>query len=137
MDFTSTSSPFLADTSCLLCSCHPACLEREIYSRLSTPDAFKGLTIHTEELFEVLSHLASRSLTIVIVCPSQFTTSTITKSLLPSLGTRLHRRIPRRFPNSARYNFRTEPRASHGRESFNSLNLTHSVVHRSYEFIRL
>lgn len=65
-------------TRAVLYSCHPACLEREVYRRLSATDAFKGLTIHTEELFEVLSHLASRSLTIAIVCPSQFTTLTIT-----------------------------------------------------------
>lgn len=78
MDFTSTFSPFLADTICFLYSCHPACLEVEIYNRLSTPDAFKGLTIHTEELFEVLSHLASRSLTIAIVRSLQFTNVTIT-----------------------------------------------------------
>lgn len=67
MDSASKSSPFLADTSSHLYSCHPACLEVETYNQLSTPDAFKGLTIHTDELFEVLSHLVSGSLTIAIV----------------------------------------------------------------------
>lgn len=67
MDSASASSPFLTDTSCHHYSCDPACLEVETYDQLSTRDAFKELTIHTDELFEVLSHLVSGSLTIVIV----------------------------------------------------------------------
>ena len=50
--------------------CHPDYLSEEAYAKLSSPGALDGLRIHTEEVDEVLSHIAPDTLTVAVVMDS-------------------------------------------------------------------
>ena len=50
--------------------CHPAYLSQKAHSRLSSPSAFEGLRIHTDELCEVIGRMAEETLTIAVLMDS-------------------------------------------------------------------
>ncbi|KAI9780899.1 MAG: hypothetical protein M1835_004411 [Candelina submexicana] len=50
--------------------CHPDYLTPRSYQKLSRPNAFDGLRIHTDELNEVVSRMAPRTLTIAVLMDS-------------------------------------------------------------------
>ena len=47
--------------------CHPAYLTPKAHVKLSSPGAFDGLRIHTDEINEVINRITPRSLTIAVV----------------------------------------------------------------------
>lgn len=47
--------------------CHPAYLSPKAHVKLSSPGAFDGLRIHTDEINEVIKRITPRSLTIAVV----------------------------------------------------------------------
>lgn len=47
--------------------CHPAYLSPRAHVKLSSPGAFDGLRIHTDEINEVINRIKPRSLTIAVV----------------------------------------------------------------------
>jgi len=47
--------------------CHPNYLTPKAHVKLSAPDAFDGLRIHTDEISEVTARITPRSLTIAVV----------------------------------------------------------------------
>ena len=47
--------------------CHPAYLSPRAHLKLSSPGAFDGLRIHTDEINEVINRITPRSLTIAVV----------------------------------------------------------------------
>ena len=50
--------------------CHPAYLSPKAHVKLSSPGAFDGLRIHTDEINEVIKRITPRSLTIAVVSSS-------------------------------------------------------------------
>ncbi|OOF99708.1 hypothetical protein ASPCADRAFT_512326 [Aspergillus carbonarius ITEM 5010] len=50
--------------------CHPAYLSPKAHVKLSSPGAFDGLRIHTDEINEVIKRITPRSLTIAVVMDS-------------------------------------------------------------------
>jgi betaine lipid synthase len=50
--------------------CHPAYLSPKAHAKLSRPDAFDGLRIHTDEIEEVVRRLKPGSLTVAVVMDS-------------------------------------------------------------------
>lgn len=62
-------SPRPADPALTSCdaSCHPAYLSPKAHTKLSHPQAFSGLRIHTDELSEVIQRFAPATLTMAIV----------------------------------------------------------------------
>jgi len=50
--------------------CHPAYLSPRAHVKLSSPGAFDGLRIHTDEINEVIKRITPRSLTIAVVMDS-------------------------------------------------------------------
>ncbi|KAL4897879.1 hypothetical protein BDV59DRAFT_208512 [Aspergillus ambiguus] len=50
--------------------CHPAYLSPKAHVKLSSPGAFDGLRIHTDEINEVIKRLTPKSLTIAVVMDS-------------------------------------------------------------------
>ncbi|GAM82441.1 hypothetical protein ANO11243_004210 [Dothideomycetidae sp. 11243] len=50
--------------------CHPAYLAQKAHARLSSPSAFDGLRIHTDELCEVIGHMSEETLTIAVLMDS-------------------------------------------------------------------
>lgn len=68
-----------------LLSCHPAYLSPKAHTKLSRPNAFSGLRIHTDELNEVIQRFAPATLTIAIVsiCVPQKTLKARTKPFCP------------------------------------------------------
>ncbi|KAK1139279.1 hypothetical protein N8T08_001125 [Aspergillus melleus] len=50
--------------------CHPAYLSPKAHVRLSSPGAFDGLRIHTDEINEVIKRITPRSLTIAVIMDS-------------------------------------------------------------------
>ena len=52
--------------------CHPPYLTAKAHSKLSKPQAFDGLRIHTDEINEVIARLAPRTLTVAVVIPQRF-----------------------------------------------------------------
>lgn len=50
--------------------CHPAFLAPKAHSKLSSPSAFDGLRIHTDELCEVMARMKPETLTIAILMDS-------------------------------------------------------------------
>lgn len=50
--------------------CHPAYLAPRAHVKLSNPDAFDGLRIHTDELCEVMARMAPETLTIAVLMDS-------------------------------------------------------------------
>ncbi|GKZ94688.1 hypothetical protein AnigIFM59636_008070 [Aspergillus niger] len=50
--------------------CHPAYLSPKAHVKLSSPGAFDGLRIHTDEINEVIKRIKPRSLTIAVVMDS-------------------------------------------------------------------
>lgn len=55
---------------CYSRKCHPEYLTPKAHIKLSHASAFDGLRIHTDELFEVISRMTPRSLTIAVVMDS-------------------------------------------------------------------
>ena len=49
------------------CRCHPTYLSPQAHVRLSTPGAFDGLRIHTDEINEVINRITPGTLTIAVV----------------------------------------------------------------------
>lgn len=47
--------------------CYPPYISPKSYAKLSRPDAFSGLRIHTDEINEVIARIKSASLTIAVV----------------------------------------------------------------------
>ncbi|KAM5436857.1 hypothetical protein McanMca71_001974 [Microsporum canis] len=50
--------------------CHPTYLTQKAHTKLSTPGAFDGLRIHTDEIQEVISRITPGTLTIAVVMDS-------------------------------------------------------------------
>ncbi|GES57401.1 sialidase [Aspergillus terreus] len=50
--------------------CHPAYLSPKAHVKLSSPGAFDGLRIHTDEINEVIKRITPRSLTIAVIMDS-------------------------------------------------------------------
>jgi betaine lipid synthase len=50
--------------------CHPAYLSPKAHGKLSRPDAFDGLRIHTDEIEEVVRRLKPGSLTVAVIMDS-------------------------------------------------------------------
>ena len=48
-------------------SCHPTYLSPQAHVKLSTPGAFDGLRIHTDEINEVINRITPGTLTIAVV----------------------------------------------------------------------
>lgn len=55
---------------CYTPQCHPEYLTRRAHSKLSQPNAFDGLCIHTDELQEVIARMAPSTLTVAIIMDS-------------------------------------------------------------------
>ncbi|KAI0126347.1 hypothetical protein BJ170DRAFT_402095 [Xylariales sp. AK1849] len=51
-------------------TCHPDYLSRQAHARLSRPNAFEGLRIHTDEIDEVIARITPGSLTVAVVMDS-------------------------------------------------------------------
>ena len=47
--------------------CHPSYLSPQAHVKLSTPGAFDGLRIHTDEINEVINRITPGTLTIAVV----------------------------------------------------------------------
>lgn len=47
--------------------CQPAYLSQKAHAKLSTPGAFDGLRIHTDEINEVIKRITPGTLTIAVV----------------------------------------------------------------------
>jgi hypothetical protein len=47
--------------------CYPPYLSAKAHAKLSRPDAFAGLRIHTDEINEVIARIKSATLTIAVV----------------------------------------------------------------------
>ena len=47
--------------------CQPAYLTQKAHTKLSTPGAFEGLRIHTDEINEVIKRITPGTLTIAVV----------------------------------------------------------------------
>lgn len=58
--------------------CHPAYLSPKAHQKLSRPDAFDGLRIHTDEIDEVIARITPGTLTVAVIMDSMdwFTPST-------------------------------------------------------------
>jgi betaine lipid synthase len=50
--------------------CHPDYLSQKAHARLSRPDAFEGLRIHTDEIDEVIARITPGTLTVAVVMDS-------------------------------------------------------------------
>jgi betaine lipid synthase len=50
--------------------CHPDYLSPQAHARLSRPDAFEGLRIHTDEIDEVIARISPGTLTVAVVMDS-------------------------------------------------------------------
>lgn len=50
--------------------CHPTYLTPKAYARLSSPRAFDGIRVHTDELSEVIARMAPHTLTIAVLMDS-------------------------------------------------------------------
>lgn len=49
------------------CRCYPGYLGAKAHAKLSRPNAFAGLRIHTDEINEVIARINSATLTIAVV----------------------------------------------------------------------
>lgn len=52
--------------------CHPGYLTAKAHTKLSRPEAFDGLRIHTDEINEVISRITPGTLTIAVVRISSY-----------------------------------------------------------------
>jgi betaine lipid synthase len=50
--------------------CHPAYLSPKAHQKLSRPDAFDGLRIHTDEIDEVVARITPGTLTVAVIMDS-------------------------------------------------------------------
>lgn len=48
--------------------CYPGYLGAKAHAKLSRPNAFAGLRIHTDEINEVIARISPATLTIAVVC---------------------------------------------------------------------